>query len=40
MYDADIQHLESGIDPDIKGDIRSEDMQRSVDPIIEAAREY
>ena len=40
MYDADMQHLEFGIDPDIKVNMSSEDMQRNVDTIIEAAREY
>ena len=40
MYDANMQHLEFGIDPDIKVNMTSEDMQRNVDTIIEAAREY
>ncbi len=40
MYDLDMQHTEFGIDPDIKVDITSEDMQRNRDTIIEAAREY
>ncbi len=40
MFDLDMQHTEFGIDPDIKVDITSEDMQRNRDTIIEAAREY
>jgi len=35
MYDANMQHLEFGIDPDIKVNMTSEDMQRNVDTIIE-----
>lgn len=40
MYDVDMNHLEFGIDPDIKVDMTSEDMQRNADTIIETAREY
>jgi len=40
MYDPDMKHLEFGIDPKIKVDMTSEDMQRNVDTIIEKAREY
>ena len=40
MYDAQMQHQEFGIDPDIKVDMTSADMQRSVDTIIEAARAH
>lgn len=40
MYDTEMNHLEFGIDPDIKVDMSSEDMQRNVDTIIETAREY
>ncbi len=35
-----MQHLEFGIDPDIKVNMTSEDMQRNVDTIIETARKY
>lgn len=38
MYDPDMNHLEFGIDPDIKVDITSEDMRRNVDTLIETAR--
>lgn len=40
MYDPDMNHLEFGIDPDIKVNMTSKDMQRDVDTIIETAREY
>ena len=38
MYDPHMQHLEFGIEPDIKVDMTSEDMQKGVDTIIETAR--
>ena len=37
--DADGQHIEDGIDPDIHVDMTEEDEARGVDTIIEAARE-
>lgn len=40
MYSPDMTHLEFGIDPDIKVDMTSEDLQRNVDTIIETARKY
>ena len=39
MYDTDMNHLEFGIDPDIKVDMTSEDMQRGKDTMIEKACE-
>jgi C-terminal processing protease CtpA/Prc len=33
-----MQHIEFGIEPDIKIDITSDDYQRGVDTIIEKAR--
>ena len=38
MYDPDMKHQEFGIDPDIKVDMTSEDMQKGIDTIIETAR--
>ena len=38
MYDPDMQHQEFGIDPDIKVDMTSEDIQKGIDTIIETAR--
>ena len=38
MYDPYMQHLEFGIEPDIKVDMTSEDMQKGKDTIIETAR--
>ena len=40
MYNSDMQHQEFGIDPDIKVDMTSEDMQKGKDSIIEQARFY
>ena len=40
MYDPDMKHLEFGIEPDKKVDITSEDYNKGIDTIIEAAREY
>lgn len=39
MYSRDGEPTEMGIDPDVKEDITSEDYQRSVDTIIETARQ-
>lgn len=39
MYDRDLQSTEMGIDPDIKVDITPDDYARSVDTIIETARQ-
>ena len=39
MYDTDMNQLEFGIDPDIKVDMTSEDMQRGKDTMIEKACE-
>ena len=38
MYDPDMNHQEFGIEPDIKVDMTSEDMQKGIDTIIETAR--
>ncbi len=38
MLDREGQHTELGIDPDVKVDITSDDFQRTIDTIIEAAR--
>ena len=38
MYDPDMNHLEFGIDPDIKVNMNSADMQKGIDTIIETAR--
>jgi hypothetical protein len=38
IYNAQMQHIEFGIEPDIKIDITSDDYQRGVDTIIEKAR--
>ncbi len=40
MFDLHMHHTEFGIEPDIKVDITSEDMQSNRDTIIETAREY
>lgn len=37
MYDPNMQHLEFGIDPDIKVNITSQDYSRGIDTIIETA---
>ncbi len=37
-YDADMRHIESGIDPDVAVTLTDEDKARGVDTIIEAAR--
>jgi hypothetical protein len=38
MYDADMQHIEFGIEPDIPVSLLEEDMQRGEDTLIETAR--
>ena len=38
MFDPAMKHQEFGIDPDIKVDMTSEDMQKGIDTIIETAR--
>ena len=38
MYDPDMQHLEFGIEPDIKVNMTSEDLLKGLDTIIETAR--
>lgn len=40
VYGPDMEHLEFGIDPDIRVDMTSADMARGLDTIIEAARRY
>lgn len=37
MFDANMQHTEFGIEPDVKVDITTEDYNKSVDTIIETA---
>ena len=39
MFDPNMNQLEFGIDPDVKVDMKSEDMQRGKDTIIETACE-
>ncbi|MDL2322843.1 S41 family peptidase [Bacteroidales bacterium OttesenSCG-928-A17] len=39
MYDAEMNHLEFGIDPDIRVDMNDEDAKEGKDTIIETARE-
>lgn len=39
MYDPEMNHLEFGIEPDIRVDISSEDYNRGVDTILERARQ-
>ena len=39
MYDRQMQCTEMGIDPDVKVDITSSDYARTVDTIIETARQ-
>ena len=38
IYDPEMNHLEFGIEPDIKINMTSEDMQKGIDTIIETAR--
>jgi hypothetical protein len=40
IYNAKMEHIEFGIDPDVKVYISSEDYQRGVDTIIEEARKW
>ena len=40
VYGPDMEHLEFGIEPDIRVDMTSEDMARGLDTIIEEARRY
>lgn len=40
IYDANMKHIEFGIEPDIKADMTSEDFQKGLDTIIETARNY
>jgi len=40
MLDAQGSHIEFGIEPDIRVDLRKEDMDQGMDTIIERAREY
>ena len=40
MYDPDMNHLEFGINPDIKVNMTSEDMLKGIDTIIETARKH
>lgn len=40
MTDAAGNHIESGVEPDVRVDISEEDMIRGVDTIIESAREW
>lgn len=40
IYDADMQQIEFGIDPDISVNMSLEDLQRNKDTLIEAARSF
>ncbi len=40
MYNIDKEHIEFGIDPDIKVELLQEDKEKGKDTIIEAARHY
>ena len=40
MYDPNMNHTEFGIEPDIKVNMTSEDMQKGLDTIIETARKH
>lgn len=40
MLDAEMNHIEFGIEPDKEYKITEEDRNKHIDPIIEAAREY
>jgi C-terminal processing protease CtpA/Prc len=39
VYNAAMQHIEFGIDPDIHVDLSEEDMKKGKDTLIETARE-
>lgn len=40
MLDAEMNHIEFGIDPDKKCSVTEDDRNKHIDPIIETAREY
>ena len=40
ILDANMQHTEFGIDPDIKVDMLQEDIEKGIDTIIEEALNY
>ena len=40
MYDPNMNHIEFGIEPDIKINMKSDDIMKGKDTIIEAARNY
>lgn len=40
MFDPDMNHTEFGIEPDIKVNMESQDIQKGMDTIIETARQY
>ena len=40
MYDADMQQIEFGIEPDIYVSLTQEDVARNKDTLIEKAREF
>lgn len=40
MFDPEMNHTEFGIEPDIKVDMTSADIQKGIDTLIETAREY
>jgi C-terminal processing protease CtpA/Prc len=40
MFDPNMNHIEFGIEPDIKINMTTEDMMKGKDTIIETAREY
>lgn len=40
MLDADMNHIEFGVEPDVHCAVTEEDRNNNIDPIIEAAREY
>ena len=40
MFDAEMQQIEFGIDPDIKVDLDPADQAEGIDTIIEAARAF
>ncbi len=40
MLDADMNHIEFGVKPDVPCEVTEEDRNNHIDPIIETAREY
>lgn len=40
MYDADMQQIEFGIEPDIPVSMNLEDLKKNKDTLIEAARSF